>query len=823
MVAALLFGGSLAAQTVLVQDNLEEYTVGNRLAAEAVAAGHDWWTTWSNAPGGNEDGVITELEGTKAVKFTSTSDQVFLMGDRETGVYDVQFDMYTPSGSGGYFNLLHAFPAAAGESWKWAMQVYVNITNDGSNSTYSAGHGTVHAGGNAVADVPCVSDQWMTFRIHVNCDTDQATLFYNEQEIHTWQWSKDSFDENPANRVLSAANFCSPTGSGEFYVDNFMFTTEGGDEVLLGESFEEYTVGNKIAQSAVAAGHDWWTTWNNTPGGDKDGTVSGDYASEGNNSGYIAGGTDQVLLLGGYETGVYDFEFDMYTPEGKDGYFNMLHYFAGDGTKTSQWAMQVYVNAEADETNGEQWHSAGHGSVFAGGALVADVPAVYDEWMHFRVHVNCDTDEAELYYNESLLWTWQWSLNSFGSEQEPRNIDGANFFPAVASASSQFYVDNIRFTRIGGQTAPSMTVSSSAIYQELDEDEFDTQTFVISNVGNSIGDWSGYVDFGHGEGGTQQQEIYYDNGEATNLTGLQTANYIEVANKFLVSSYGGSVMGTKLKSVKYFVAEDSNGVLGFSGDLRMRVYKAGINGIPGELLGEVVIPESQIVRNDWNTGTFTEDIWLTGYDVFVSAGFQQIDGGYPVVFDNATMVSGVRYLSIGEGGGSWYLVDDIWDSNNNFCLHAVCEGTPIPGGWVTMDKNNGSLLGGSEEEITFTFNTIGMSNGEEYNATLLINTNDVENPEFNIPIILKVGVDAVAETANQLASIYPNPTTSQVTLEGENLSHVAIYNVAGQLINVVKLNGMSNTVEMNVEAGVYFFSVYDTNGRNSVQRVVVVK
>ena len=254
---------------------------------------------------------------------------------------------------------------------------------------------------------------------------------------------------------------------------------------------------------------------------------------------------------------------------------------------------------------------------------------------------------------------------------------------------------------------------------------------------------------------------------------------MEVANKFPVTSYGGAVMGTKLKSVKYFVAEDSNGVLGFTGDLYLRVYKAGASGNPGELLGEVIIPANQIVRNDWNTGTFAEDIWLTGYDVFVSAAFQQIDGGYPVVFDNAAMVPGVRYLQIG-GGGTWYLVDDIWDSNNNFCLHAVCEGAPIPGGWVTMDKNYGSLLGGTEEEITFTFNTIGMNNGEEYNANLLITTNDVENPEFNIPVTLKVGVDGVEETANQLANIYPNPATTQVTLEGENLSSVAIYNVAGQ-------------------------------------------
>ena len=75
----------------------------------------------------------------------------------------------------------------------------------------------------------------------------------------------------------------------------------------------------------------------------------------------------------------------------------------------------------------------------------------------------------------------------------------------------------------------------------------------------------------------------------------------------------------------------------------------------------------------------------------------------------------------------------------------------------------------------------------------------------------------------ELASIYPNPAISQVTLEGENLNSVAIYNVAGQLVRVVKLDNLVNNIDMNVEAGVYFFSIYDNNGRNNVQRVVIVK
>ena len=787
----------------------------------------DPWTTWSYAPGSAEDGVFGMADGSMGCHFTYGNDQVVMLGDHSTGVYDLEFDALVPEGKNGYFNVLHHFTGNP-NTCVWAMQVYMHETNDGQTSTSAPGHGTVHAGSNGTCDLPCVYDEWMHFRVHVDADNDVAQLYFNvvgqPEEIYAeWQWSMDSFGESQADRVLGAMDFFPPedAATSEFYLDNLTVTLQSNDEVLLFDPFEEYTVGNHIAEDAIAHGYDHWTTWNNHPGTNEDGFVA---EQGGSICGEISGVADNVLLLGDEENGNYDLEFDILVPEGSNGYFNILHRFAGSNSK---WAMQCYLHLTNDGQNSTV--APGQGTIHAGSNGTATLTGlVFDEWMHFRLNVDTDTDVANFYYTapgaeEELVCTWQWSLDSFGANQVGRTLAAMDFFAPMEDGSSIYYLDNFSFKKIGGESAPALTVSSEAIYQELDVDDIATQTFVITNDGNSIGDWEGYVDFGHGEGGSQQEEMYYDNGEPTNLTGLQNPNYIEIANKFPVASYGGAVMGTKLKSVKYFVAEDSNGVLGFTGDLTLRAYKVNASGTPGELLAEVVIPENQIVRNDWNTGTFAEDIWLTGYDVFVSAGFQQIENeGYPVVFDNGTMAPGVRYLQVG-GSGSWSLVDDIWDSNYNFCLRAVCEGTPIPGSWVMMDKHFGSLLGGTEEEITFTFNTIGMNEGEEYHANLLITTNDVENPEFNIPVTLHVGITGVEETANQLASIYPNPAASQVTLEGENLNSVAIYNVAGQLIRVEKLGAMVNNINMDVEAGVYFFSVYDNNGNNSVQRVVIVK
>ncbi len=799
--------GNLFAQSY----DFDQYTVGDKVAQTIGQP----WTTWSDLPGSSEDAVFSDEQaasGTNSVKFTYGVDQVFNFNDETTGSYTLDWNMYIPTGKDAYLNIQHNF--TGGQDGEWAFGLYFN----------TAEQGTILHVSDAEYPFTFPFDTWFPVHFDIDLDNDAISLKVNGVDVHSWAFSETENSTTPGMRVLDALDFYPPTNTNTsvFYIDDFSYVSSQEDEVLIFDPFEEYTVGNKIAVEAINAGHDWWTTWSNAPGSSEDGVVA---EFDGSKCGHFTYGNDQILLLGNEENGNYDLEFDILVPEGKNGYFNILHHFDGSNSDNCVWAMQCYLHMTNDGQSST--NAPGHGTIHAGSNATADVACVYDAWMHFRLNVDTDTDMARYYYTapgeeEVLVCEWQWSLDSFG-EQADRVLGAMDFFPPQNTANSVYYLDNFSFKRIGGVSAPSLSVSSEAIYQELDEDEVETQTFVISNNGNSIGDWEGYIEFGQGEGGSEQQEIFWDNEQPYNLTGLATANFLEIANKFTVASYGGAVMGTKLKSVKYFVATDSNDNLGFTGDLYLRAYKANHSGMPGELLGEAIIPENEIVLNEWNEGVFAEEIWLTGYDVFISAGFQQVDNGYPVVFDDGDMVPGVRYLTVGNGSGTWYLVDDIWDSNNNFCLHGVCEGTPIAGGWVTMDKNFGSLLGGTEEVITLTFNTIGMSMGEEHNATLLINTNDAENPEFIIPVVLKVNIDAVAESAEQLASIYPNPATSMVTLEGENLNTVAIYNVAGQLLRVVKLDSMITNIDMNVESGVYFFSIYDNNGRNSVQRVVIVK
>lgn len=817
--------GSTFAQSMYF--DFEGQTAGNKIAQTLGEP----WTTWSNAPGGAEDGVFGEAGSSMAAHFTYGNDQVLRLGGIESGVFDLVFDAYVPNGKCGYFNVLHNF---AGSGSTWAAQFYLCATNDGSNtSAPTEGHGTVHAGSNGTADVPCVWDQWMQYRVHIDMDNDVATLYWNiagqpEQEICTWQWSLDSFGDNVVGRTLDAMDFFPPSNGAEYYVDNIGIVSGADDQVLIDDDFEAYPLGGKIAQSAQAIGNDWWTTWTNAPGGNEDGVIA---EAGGTQCGYISGANDNVLLLGGQESGAYDLEFAIYCEEGKYGYFNILHEFNGSG---STWAMQAYLNATNDG-NSSTTYAPGHGTVHAGANGNGDIPAVVNEWMFIRVHVDCDADVAELFYRsettqveEISVVSWQWSLDSFGENTVGRKMDAMDFF-APHSTLGCYYLDNFRYTRIGQETHSTLEFNIDEIESYLEEDDADSYDITISNEnGTSIGDWTAWIDFGMSTVTTGNGQINWDSeiGETSSLVGLNIdePTLIEVGAIFAGQAYAGSAMGTKIVSAQYVVFTDSNGSTGIEPNtpLTLRVYGQGMYGQPGEVLAEKVIPYNSIVADEWTVATFDTPVDLTGYNVWVTAEFTQSVDGYAMSFDGGTN-SGYGDYYRTNGGGAFHRCAETFSTDyGNFHIRINTTGTPVAANWANLSKPEGSIAIGDTDMVTVNVNSIGLSAGDEYSANIMFITNDPENPEVIIPLTLHVGEASVSETMENAYNVYPNPTTSMITVEGENINVISIYNAAGQLVNIVRVNGDNATVDMSsFGTGVYFLNIVDGANNTSVQRVVV--
>lgn len=820
--------GSTFAQSMYF--DFEGQTAGNKIAQTLGEP----WTTWSNAPGGSEDGVFGEAGSSMAAHFTYGNDQVLRLGGIESGVFDLVFDAYVPNGKCGYFNVLHAF---AGSGSTWAAQFYLCATNDGSNtSAPTEGHGTVHAGSNGTADVPCVWDQWMQYRVHIDMDNDVATLFWNiagqpEQEICTWQWSLDSFGDNVVGRTLDAMDFFPPSNGAEYYVDNIGIVSGADDQVLIDDDFEAYPLGGKIAQSAQAIGNDWWTTWTNAPGGNEDGVIA---EAGGTQCGYISGANDNVLLLGGQESGSYDLEFALYCEEGKYGYFNILHEFNGSG---STWAMQAYLNATNDG-NSSTTYAPGHGTVHAGANGNGDIPAVVNEWMFIRVHVDCDADVAELFYRsettqveEISIVSWQWSLDSFGENTVGRKMDAMDFY-APHSTLGCYYLDNFRFTRIGQETHSSLDFDHTAVNAFLAEDDADVIDIHISNAnGTSIGDWTAWVDFGTSTVTTGNSQINYDGeiGESSSLVGLNIDDptLVEVGAMFPGSAYAGSAMGTKIVSAQYvFFTNSESGTIGIEGNTSatFRIYGQGMYGQPGEVLAEKTVPYSTIVAgaDEFMTVNFDTPVDLTGYNVWVTVEFTQAVDGYAMSFDGGQNSGYGDYYRTNGGGAFHRCAETFTTDYGNFHIRINTQGSPVAATWATLSKPEGSIAIGDEDVVSVNVNSIGLSEGDVKEADIIFVTNDPENPMLIIPLTLTVGPESVGETMESAYSIYPNPTSGVVTVEGENINVIAIYNAAGQLVNIVRANGENVTVDMSsYGAGMYILNVIDNANNTSVQRVVV--
>ena len=339
----------------------------------------------------------------------------------------------------------------------------------------------------------------------------------------------------------------------------------------------------------------------------------------------------------------------------------------------------------------------------------------------------------------------------------------------------------------------------------------------IDNTGNSIGDWAGWLDFGQGGAGSQTADLFYHNGEEAQGIGSDDSYSREMGIRLPATAYAGAAMGMRIVSAQYLVGTQYQAA---DHNYTFRIYGQGLHNQPGELLAEKTI--NSTAAGTWITATFDEPVYMTGQAMWATVTLEQNGGEYPLSMDggeygeeqdgNWLSTSGNSFshcYSAGSFGGAWLITVN-------------CEGTLVPATWATVDKTEGAIFGGQSETITLTLNSIGLSE-DYYNANLIINTNDEELPHVEIPVTLHYDPLDVEENVMQLANVYPNPATSMVKVEGQDLNSVAIYNVAGQLVRVVKLDSVSTTINMDVEAGVYFFSVYDNNGRNSVQRIVIVK
>ncbi len=206
--AALFSIGGTYAQTF--SDNFDSYTAGSAMAAQSGGA----WTTWSNAPGGTEDVLVSNansVSGNNSVYFATSvqaggpTDLVKNFGVMNTGQFSIEWNMLVESGKAGYFN----FQKTATIGQTWAMDCFfadngdLIINNqDGLNFTASYTQGN-----------------WFNFRMDINFNSNVWEVFIDNVSVGSFA--------NPVNQIASIDIY--PTDQNApyscgYYMDDFEYT-----------------------------------------------------------------------------------------------------------------------------------------------------------------------------------------------------------------------------------------------------------------------------------------------------------------------------------------------------------------------------------------------------------------------------------------------------------------------------------------------------------------------------------------------------------------------------------------------------------------------
>jgi len=723
--AFLLF--ALSAQ---VSENFSDYTVGGKIAAQAQDMGRDYWTTWSNLPGTDEDGVVGEMpSGNKCGKFEwfapGKVDQILKLGDKTSGKWILTLKMYVPAGKSGYFNVQAATPFGGENN---AMQVYVGT--DGTNQhNVTPGSGQINADsqGSSGPTFTFTHDAWTNFKVIIDLDNDEAEFYVNNTKIHTWEWTKGTFGDGNCPNAISAMDIFPHVANALFYVDDIDFSV--APTVLYQTNFDVPAAGTYVALSDP----DWWTTFHLAPGTDEDAKFSTEQASSAPNSVKLIPDNDLVFLPGDKTSGIYTFDFKMYIPTGKNAYFNVLQIF--DGEENSQWAIDVAFNMPA----GNPYFAPGSSVFHNYEDFIFQTPPL-DTWFPVSIYINLDDDEARLTINGNVVYEWTYSIDDLGSPG-PTQLAGVDFWPPFST--SLFYIDDFVYSTLsaGEETFPVIIVTPDKITAALEPEETETVKVTVKNEGTSIGQYYTQPIFDFVPvPGTDAGYLSFMDPDIQEIGGawcfVTYPVLIEIAAKYTLADYH-KLLGTYIKKVSYYIWAPPT-----DGKITVRIYGGKDNNNPGKILSETIIdvPEEYFDPNYegdwWLEMELSTPVLLDGQDIWVALEMNQTEDKNYVMTgcddDDSYNVNGDWFR---RNGGKW----GTFGEGMNWMIKTSTEGTAIPC-WLSFANGEtyGSVKKGTEKtfDVKITAPKLGFGT---YKANLYVATSDTAHALYTIPCTLQMG------------------------------------------------------------------------------------
>ena len=164
------------------------------------------WVGWENTNSGVDVTDNFAFSSNQSILVEQDDDLVHVFDGINAGSGEIIFWMYIPStgGAGAYYNILHEYN---GQNSVWAHQITFASAESGEQSI-------LDAAGYAAVSFDAIYDTWIEVRQEIDLDSDYTTLYYNGEELYSWDFSQDAGGEQQLN-ILDAINFygyCSGAG-----------------------------------------------------------------------------------------------------------------------------------------------------------------------------------------------------------------------------------------------------------------------------------------------------------------------------------------------------------------------------------------------------------------------------------------------------------------------------------------------------------------------------------------------------------------------------------------------------------------------------------
>ena len=318
--------------------------------------------------------------------------------------------------------------------------------------------------------------------------------------------------------------------------------------------------------------------------------------------------------------------------------------------------------------------------------------------------------------------------------------------------------------------------------------------------------------------------------ELTMTQGTEEAIYPIIANVAAASGFSCSTTRTlkldlvnggldELTSLKYQVKVADNEPIEFTWEGSIASYQSSSIEVDvdmpfGTQTVEVSIVEANGTAYEFTkTGSVTTDEWATvnveGETEELSIEIMQDKYGNQITWqllasDNTVIAEGGPYQMLVGGSAATQLHIQKATVNKGDCVKFVIKDNVGNGICCSFGEGYYQIKDSKDNIVVDGDGDFGSE------ASALLSIGSGEDVEEIVTVIESVNV-------------YPNPVKDVLTVKGENMSQVVIYNAMGQIVETINTN--DNEVRVNVSAlqnGMYFINVIDNNGVKTTTKVSVL-